>query len=137
MAEHMGGRPAEAVTERPVKSADETGTADSVHADQLSLDDLERARRRRDHGQEVATWSTDIAWKEAADRVIRELAAAGEPFTAEELRAIVGPPFGSPNALGPRFMAAARAGIIARVGSRQSTRPEAAGRWLAVWRGAA
>lgn len=107
----------------------------SLPAAQLSLEDLPAARERRDRGHAVATHASDVAWTEAANKAIRDLAASGEPFTAEDLRSIVGPPFGSHNAMGARFMAAAKAGIIRRVGSRQATRPEAAGRWLAVWRG--
>lgn len=105
---------------------------DDRSADQLTID---VARARRDAGMTVATYATDIAWTRAADRSIAELAATGEPFTAEELRAIVGPPVGSHNAMGTVFLRAARAGIIIRVGSRQANRVEAAGRWLAMWRG--
>lgn len=109
---------------------------DAPYADQLTLDDLEAARRRRDRGHELARFATDVAWTVAADRAIRELAATGEPFTAEELRARVGPPVGSHNSMGPVFMRAARAGIIVGAAYRQATREAAAGRMLKVWRGA-
>lgn len=104
------------------------------HATQLDL--LEAARRRRDRGMEIAYYASDIAWSKAAEQAIRDLAASGDEFTAEDVRAIVGAPFGSHNAMGSRFGHAAKTGVIRRIGSRQSTRPEAAGRWLAVWRGA-
>lgn len=104
--------------------------------EQPTFDDvLEEGRRRRDDGLRVATYSTDVAWVRAADQAIRDLAAGGAPFTAEEVRRRVGPPIGSPNAMGSRFMAAARKGVIRRHGTRQSERREAAGRWLTVWIG--
>ena len=108
--------------------------ADSEQPDLLEA--LEAGRRRRDEGQQVATYATDVSWTLAADRAIADLAATGRPFTAEDLRAVVGPPVGSHNSMGPVFMRAARAGLIVGIGYRQATRTEAAGRVLKVWRGA-
>lgn len=99
---------------------------------QLTLED---GRRARDVGQQIATYSTDVAWVLAADAAIERLAATGDPFTADEVRAMVGPPVGSASAMGPRFTAAAAAGIIRKIGYRQSSSPTRHAGILAVWRG--
>lgn len=103
---------------------------------QTSFDDLlEDGRRNRDRGMQTATYATDVAWVRACDAAIRMLAATGDEFDAEVVRSIVGPPVGSPNALGPRIGAAARRGLIVKVGYRQALRPERNAGPLAVWRG--
>ena len=128
---HVGD---EAAPESGWRAEDSIREANDVRADQLTLD---QARADRDAGMDVATYATDVAWTAAADRAIADLAATGRPFDAETVRSIVGPPVGSHNAMGPRFMAAARDGLIVRHGARQATRTEAAGRWLTVWIGSA
>lgn len=81
------------------------------------------------------------AWKAAADRVIAALAASRKTFTADEVwrgLAQAGhaqPP--EPRALGGRLQAAARGRdpIIVSTGmTTKSTRPEAHGSFVTVWR---
>lgn len=100
--------------------------------------DLDEGRRRRDDGARVAEWATDVAWKVAADQAIVDLAATGRLFDAEDVRRIVGAPVAaSPNAFGARFNAARARGVIVPVGYRTAQRPEAHGRPVRTWRGAA
>lgn len=100
---------------------------------QLSIDD---ALAARDHGMETAEHATDIAWREACDRTIEQLADTGTAFTAEDVRRIVGAPVAaSANAMGPRFMAASRRGVIEPAGWVTAGRTEAHGRPLRRWRG--
>ena len=73
----------------------------------------------------------------AGEEAIRKLARTGRPFTAEDVRALVGGPLGCrPPVLGALFLAAAKRGEIEPCGFRQATRPEARRRVLRVWRGA-
>lgn len=104
-----------------------------VTADQLTIED---ALRARDRGLEVATWATDVQWREAFDAALARWAVRGVEFVSDDVLADVGPPIGSANAVGARMCAAARAGVIRRVGYRQSSRPSRQGGVVAVWRGA-
>lgn len=100
---------------------------------QLTIDD---ARTARDDGLRTAEHATDVAWRVACDEAIRRLAEAGDLFTAEDVRALVGHPVAaSANAMGPRFMAAARRGLIEPAGWVTAGRVEAHGRALRQWRG--
>lgn len=101
---------------------------------QMSLED---ALRARDDGMRTAIYATDVQWTAAFDAAIARWAARGEPFTSDEPIAEVGPPIGSPNAVGARMNAAARAGVIRKVGYRPSSRPSRQGGVVAVWVGAA
>lgn len=100
---------------------------------QLTIEDGLRAR---DRGLEVATWATDVQWREAFDAALARWAVRGVEFVSDDVLAEVGPPIGSANAVGARMCAAARAGVIRRVGYRQSSRPSRQGGVVAVWRGA-
>lgn len=104
---------------------------------QLTIEQsLDEGQRRRDRGQQAALLSSSVGWKALAERAIAELAATGQPFTAEDLRERVGRPLGSSdNCMGAVFGTAARAGIIEPIAYTQAKRPEAAGRVLRVWRG--
>lgn len=86
-------------------------------------------------GMALADAAEGLQWKEAADAAIEQLARAGEPFTAEDVRAICGPPEHA-NAFGSRFLQAARRGLIRKVGYRNSTRPTLHAHPIAVWTGA-
>lgn len=100
------------------------------------LDELEDARRARDDGAQTAADSSHPYWRLAAEQAIRELAASGRVFTAEDLRDRVGQLGGHANSVGGLFLAAARRGDIVAAGYRQATRAEAHGRVLRAWRGA-
>lgn len=80
--------------------------------------------------------ATDVAWHRACDATIANLAATGDPFTADDVRAVVGPPVAaSPQAFGARFHAAHSAEVIVPVGFTTSDRPERHGGILRVWQG--
>jgi len=82
----------------------------------------------------------DRAWKLAAAEAIRQLVAAGDPFTADDVWAMI-EPLGvcthEPRAMGAVFKAAARDGIITSDGMhRTSCRRENHRRLVRVWRAA-
>lgn len=74
-------------------------------------------------------------WRETCDAAIRELARTRGPFSAIDVRAIVGDPPNHYNAMGARFLAAARAGLIVRVGYVVSDRPTLHAHPIAQWVG--
>jgi hypothetical protein len=74
-------------------------------------------------------------WTEAADRELRLLARSGEQFTSDVLVAAVGVPDNHFNAIGARINAAARAGLIRKVGFTKSSRETGHARTIAVWEG--
>ncbi len=88
----------------------------------------------RDYGMTAVDESTDQDWKNIADGAIEQLARAGQPFTAEDVRKITGDP-PKVNALGPRFMAAVKSGIIRKIAYIRATRPKAHARALALYEG--
>lgn len=90
----------------------------------------------RDAGVEVVDAAVSEAWKRDADLAIDELAKSGNSFTAEDLRSMVGDPPNHPNAMGARFLKAAKRGLIIRVGYRQSQRESLHLHPIAVWKGA-
>lgn len=89
----------------------------------------------RDMGIALVDYATPEAWKDEADSLIVSMARSGAEFTAEDVRAWIGDP-PKPNAIGARFMAALRSGIIQRAGWKHASRKEAHARALAVYRGA-
>lgn len=88
----------------------------------MTLFEYAEGERRKHEGMERADAAEPDEWKARADAAIRELAASGQEFNAEDVRAIAGSP-SRPNAFGSRFLAAARAGLIVKTGYRNSTRP--------------
>lgn len=79
-------------------------------------------------------------WKDLADAAIRELAASGVEFTSETVTKRVGQPTdpdgrAKPNAVGARFSANAKAGLIERVGFTKAERPNQHAAMLSLWRG--
>lgn len=124
----------------PTPAADAGGSV--VHDGPTLLDhleDLERreAQRRRDEGVTVAHHATHTGWRLMAERVLGELADAGEPFTVDDLRQRVGHPLASSdNSMGALIAGAAKRGRIRAVGFAQSSRPESHGRWVRQWVGA-
>lgn len=73
-------------------------------------------------------------WRAAVDAELERLAHTGVRFTAEDVLEVTGRPARA-NATGARFMAAARRGLIAQVGTTTATRGPAHGRLLRVWAG--
>jgi len=78
-------------------------------------DDRSGLERKRD-GQRFAETMVDNGWRTRADRVIDELAATGQSFTAETVRARLADDAITPAAFGSRFTAAARRGAIRKTG---------------------
>jgi hypothetical protein len=99
---------------------------------QLSLTGIEL----RDAGVSSVTEHTPGEWRSAADQAIVALANKREPFTADDVRELVGDPPNHPNAMGARFLDAVRAGIIRQVGRslpvRASRHASSVGLWIGV-----
>jgi len=79
-------------------------------------------------------------WYDQAWTVLLGLAAKGDPFTSEDVVAVVGLPRGDVstnknNAVGALISSAARKHIIHKVGYRNSKRPALHAAALAVWVG--
>jgi hypothetical protein len=73
-------------------------------------------------------------WKARADEAISALARSGIEFTAEHVRELAGDPEHF-NAMGPRFAAAAKAGLIRYVRHQKSNRPSLQSCAIRVWVG--
>lgn len=104
----------------------------------LFTDATVEAIRRRNEGMET-TLSNDLnaGYRELLLCAIEVLAAKGEPFSADDARAIAGDPprFTHPNVAGACFNAAARAGIIRMVGVGISRRAVGHGNLTRLWMG--
>jgi hypothetical protein len=87
-------------------------------------------------GQARSDENTDDWWRSTVDQAIRFLARTGRAFDAYAVAELGVPEPDHPNRWGPRFTAAARAGIIEPVGYAKSRRPTVAGAAVRVWRGA-
>lgn len=111
------------------------GARDTDTVSQPSLLDAE-GRALADLGGDLARRAVHTSWRIACDGAIADLAATGEPFTAEDVRERVGVMTGRESAMGGAFRAAAREGLILAAGWRTASRPEAHQRALRVWRGA-
>lgn len=103
-------------------------------------DQTAEGRRLKDEGTTTALHNAGD-WSPAATRALRDLAATGEGFTADDVVARVGLPRGTAqnanNALGGLFAGASRAGLIVRTGDMvESRRREGHARRITVWRGA-
>ena len=90
---------------------------------------------------ESVRYNADTQWQEAAMECLRLLAATGEPFTADEVHALMRP-YGvhtqSDNAMGAMFNKARREGLIVSDGMyRPSERRDAHRRMVRIWKGAA
>lgn len=88
----------------------------------------------------AATAKAVPTWTDRAHRAIDQLAATGRPFTADDITRLIGLPrpdegVNRNNAVGAVFRAAARRGVIVRVGFTQSGRTRSHGRVLAEWQG--
>ncbi|MFZ4431659.1 MAG: hypothetical protein ACOYOQ_00530 [Microthrixaceae bacterium] len=92
----------------------------------------------RDEALARVNRNADTDWKAVARTVVAALAAAGEPFTTDEVWGALdaqGVETHERRALGAIITAAARDGKIERVGFRVSTRPECHARPITVWVG--
>lgn len=99
----------------------------------------QEALRRRDVGM-AEVLDSDTEYRDRLLGCIEILAMHGDPFTADDARAMVGDPPAHvhPNLAGAVFNAAARAGIIRFEGVYAlSTRIVGHGNLLRVWRGVA
>ncbi len=95
------------------------------------------AERDRKAGAALADEAAGASWRSTADAAIAQMADRGVPFTVDDLVDITGlPEARNPRAMGPRFSAAAHAGLIVQVGYTTSRRPSAHSAVVRVWRGA-
>jgi hypothetical protein len=97
--------------------------------------DLFTALEKRDRGMELASLAEPAEWMRAAEALIDEFVRAGHPFTADNVRARIGPPRHA-NAMGALFKRAVESGTLRRGPMVQSHRPTARGRWLPSYVGA-
>lgn len=75
-------------------------------------------------------------WTDAAQYAMNILANSGKPFSADDLRDLLGDHEPEqPNAIGGLFMANSRAGWIKRYGGGASRHPRRHGGYRAVWIG--
>jgi hypothetical protein len=86
-------------------------------------------------GMALADGAASMDWKQRWDLAIRQLAKTRESFTAEDVREIAGDPTDHPNAIGARFAAASKSGLIRPVGIRKARRDDAHARVFREWRG--
>lgn len=99
---------------------------------------LDEGRARRDEGTERAGSGINgpaaSDWRLKAKDALKELAASGTAFSADDVVARAGEP-PVPNMLGALFLGAARAASIQAYGFTQSTRPSAHARTQRTWVG--
>lgn len=93
------------------------------------------ARRAGERAALGAMASDDGEWVEGALVAVRELARSHARFTADDVRARVGPGPSRNGGLGAILAQAAREGVITCVGYATSRRPARHGGLLRVWRG--
>ncbi len=79
--------------------------------------------------------NTHDDWKNRVDGAILELAVAGKPFTADDVRDMVRTEPHHPNAWGARFIFAQRERIIQPYGYAQSSRRSRHASVQRVWEG--
>jgi hypothetical protein len=99
--------------------------------------DAIRNKARGLDGQARADANTDDWWKATVDQAIRFLAGTGRPFDAYAVSELGVPDPDHPNRWGPRFTAAARAGVIEPIGYTKGRRPTVASAAVRIWRGVA
>jgi Ni,Fe-hydrogenase III large subunit len=98
--------------------------------------DAEAGRRAKAHGMGLANEVTPADWAARCDAAIRTMAAGGEVFQAADLieQQLVDEPE-HPSQWGPRFQAAAAAGVIETAGYAQSKRATVRASVCHTWRG--
>lgn len=85
-----------------------------------------------------ASYYSEIAvhktWHEAADAAMKHLVSTHAPFTADDLRDLLGDcQPANPNSIGGLFMAWSRAGLITRCGGGNSRGPKRNGGYRHEW----
>ncbi len=80
--------------------------------------------------------NTPDDWKDAALAIIKAMASSGMTFHAEDVRGLVGDPPNHPNAFGAVFNAAAKTGLIIRIGDVIAKRDNAHARRISLYKGA-
>ncbi len=80
--------------------------------------------------------NTPDDWKDAALAIIKAMASSGMTFHAEDVRGLVGDPPNHPNAFGAVFNAAAKTGLIIRIGDVMAKRDNAHARRISLYKGA-
>jgi hypothetical protein len=95
-------------------------------------DAIAAARAARDEGMAQAEDADRSGWdKSLIDTAIAAFAGTGEPFSANDLRGLL--PDVRSALMGARFMAAAKAGQIRRVGVATSTKKNTHSKDVAMW----
>jgi len=98
---------------------------------------LEDGRRLADEAIGRARFAADPAWYEAAVSAVIMCSEVGEPFTADDVWARIPDDLRTrePRALGSVMRSLAERGVIEATGGwRESSRPQAHGRPMRVWR---
>lgn len=96
--------------------------------------DLEAGKLAKEIGMARVTNATPEEWKRAFDIQLKLCAVSGVPFTSENITRVIGlPP--SVNAVGARMNAAAKRGLIKRIGFTQAKRAERQAAMVSVWQG--
>lgn len=89
-----------------------------------------------EHGATRAIENAEPSWRDRAMAALKKEAESGNRFEAYTLEVLHDvPPADNPNAWGGLFYAAARAGLIRKVGYHPSMRPGRSGGVCAVWMG--
>ena len=88
--------------------------------------------RRKEASQARVAFS-EPSWQDKAAAAIKRLAATGQVFTVDDLRAELAEEPKSPNSYGTAFTIAEKKGVICVAGMGHSKRPEAKGRRVIRW----
>jgi hypothetical protein len=102
----------------------------------VTAPDLFTAQELQAQGMALADEAEPSQWKADADQAIALLAGIGKPFSAEDVRRLAGSPIHCA-AVGPRFQAAIRSGVIRVVGYTTGQRPVSRGRLMRLYQGVA
>jgi len=94
------------------------------------------ATELRDEAIAAVNATTPSQWAQDCDNAIAAMAASGAEFTAEDVRSFAGDP-PKPAAMGARFLAACKRGLIRRVGVTNAKRRSSHACLLPVYQGAA
>ena len=92
-------------------------------------------KQLRDIGAAQVSDNTSMEWIVTCDGIIMAMAASGVDFTAEDVRSMAGDPPHHANAMGARFLAAAKSKIIVRIGYANAKRAKRHASVIAVYRG--
>lgn len=104
---------------------------------QTNLFDRAEGERRKEEGQKLVTKHQTVLWKDAIAVIIDQVAALGDPFTNDDVRAAaqldgLGEPT-HPNAWGAATSAASKRGDIKPCGYTTSKQPSRHGAVVRLW----